>query len=91
MSDPISELNQLLYAATPSERRVILRAALPILARWMVDSVESCTGDDDAGALQWPLQVSTELLVPLGAAVHRTQAASAPVPRQGQRPQTTTS
>ncbi|TDC52993.1 hypothetical protein E1212_07585 [Jiangella ureilytica] len=93
MSDPVAELNQLLYTATPSERRAVLRAALPVLARWMVDSVDTCAGDEDPDTSRWPLLVSTELLVPLGAAVHRAQTATSPVPRQAQGRQapTTTS
>ncbi|TDC50282.1 hypothetical protein E1212_15410 [Jiangella ureilytica] len=85
MSDPVAELNRLLYAATPTERRAILRAALPFLTRWMVESVDSCAEDHDADALQWPLTVATELLVPLGAAVHRVLAEPPPVPRQDRR------
>lgn len=100
MTDPVAELNQLLYTATPAERRAVLQSALPMVARWLVDSVDACAGDDDAESSRWPLLVSTELLVPLGAAVHRAETATAPVPRQApgrrglrsrQAPTTTTS
>lgn len=80
MSDPVADLNQLLYTATPSERREILRAALPFVARWLVDSVDSSVAENDA---EWPLTVSTDLLVPVDAAVHRARNGSTRVPRQG--------
>ncbi|TDD65455.1 hypothetical protein E1262_25070 [Jiangella aurantiaca] len=79
MSDPVAELNQLLYTATPAERRAILRAALPFVARWLVESVDSSTEENDP---EWPLTVSADLLVPLDAAVRRVQTGSPRVPRQ---------
>lgn len=80
MSDPVAELNQLLYTATPSERRAILRTALPFFARWLIDSVDSSVAENDP---EWPLTVSSDLLVPLSTAVRRAPTGSTRLPRQG--------
>ncbi|TDD99939.1 hypothetical protein [Jiangella asiatica] len=74
MTDPIGEINQALYTATPAERQAMLRDLIPTVGRWVEESCRTPPAGD-LPSRQWLDEVA-HLIEPVHAAVERARSAT---------------